>query len=233
MTIHYTNQNGESLALRQRNPTYLGGRWSASRVGYLLENEKLSGNALLQKYYTTDHLTKTQKRNKSEKTSYFAEGTHPPIISAEIFETAERIRRERAARFDAKDTSGIRYPFTGKILCECCGKYYRRKKAVGKFNWYCSTSHSEGKAACPAKQIPEETLTAVAAEVLGLSEFDAAVFQSKISEIRVPGDNRLAFVFSDGSIAHREWRHRSRRESWTAEMKQAARERALQRGASK
>jgi hypothetical protein len=91
----------------------------------------------------------------------------------------------------------------------------------------------DGKAVCPAKQIPEETLMAVTAEVLGLAEFDEDVFKNKISEIRVPEDNRLAFFFSDGNIVNREWENRSRRQSWTDEMKQAARERNLRRGGVK
>ena len=198
-------------------------------MGKLLQNEKVTGNALLQKKYTTDHISKKQKRNKGEKTSYFAEGTHPPIISTEIFETAERIRRERAVRFNAQDTSKNTYPFSSIIHCGHCGKKYKRKKGVGKFYWQCATFLQEGKTVCPAKQIPEKTLQAVAAEVLGLAKFDAMVFKSKISEIRVPGDNRLAFVFSDGSIAHREWQDRSRRESWTAEMREAARKKAKAR----
>ena len=77
---------------------------------------------------------------------------------------------------------------------------------------------------------------AVTAEVLGLPEFDKVAFKNKIIEIRVPDDNRLAFVFSDGRIVHREWQDRSRRESWTDEMREAAREHALRRhrgGASK
>jgi hypothetical protein len=172
-------------------------------------------------------LTKKQKRNYGEMPRYFAEGTHPPIIGMEVFEAAGRIRQERAARFNAKDTSRNRYPFSGKISCGNCGKKYKRKKAVGKFNWQCSTFLQEGKAFCPAKQISEATLMAVAAEVLELQEFDETEFNNRITEIRVPGDNRLAFFFNDGRIVNREWQDRSRRESWTDEMKQEARERAI------
>ena len=210
-------------------PTFMGGKWTASRVGYLLANEKLTGNSILQKFYTEDHLTKRQKVNRGEKDRYFAENTHPAIVSTEIFGTAQRIRQERASQFNIKDTSKNSYSFSGIILCEHCGKRYKRKKAVGKFNWQCSTFLQEGKAACPAKQIPEDTLIKVTAEVLGLTEFDETLFKKSITEIRVPSDNRLIFMFSNGRIVHREWQDRSRRESWTDEMKQEARDRALRR----
>ena len=68
---------------------------------------------------------------------------------------------------------------------------------------------------------------AVTAEVLGLVEFDAVEFNKRISEIQVPGDNRLVFVFYGGQTEERVWQDRSRRESWTDAMKQQARENAL------
>ena len=208
-------------------PAYLGGRWHQERIGELLANEKLTGNAVLQKYYTVDHISKAQKRNRGEKDRYFVEGTHPAIISMEVFDAARRIRASRAAHFKNRDSSANTYPFSSIIHCENCGKNYKRKKTAVGFVWQCSTFLHEGKAFCPAKQIPEGTLSAVAAEVLGMAEFDGAVFKSKITGIRVPGDNHLAFVFSDGIIVHREWKDRSRRESWTEENRQRAREHAL------
>jgi len=213
------NENGV-LAL-------LGGRWSASRIGDLINNEKLTGNALLQKWFSTDHLTKKQKRNRGEKPRYYAERTHPAIVDTATFEEAQRLRQERAAHAKAGDTSKNVYPFTGKIVCEQCGKHYKRKKGVGKFYWQCTTYLQEGKAFCPAKQVPEETLYDVAAEVLGLSIFDETVFKNKISEIRIPGDNRLVFVFYSGKTVECEWQDRSRRESWTDEMRETARQRMI------
>ena len=207
--------------------TYADCRWNASRVGDVIRNEKYAGNALLQKFFSTDHLTKKQKRNRGELPQYFAEGTHTAIIDTATFEEAQRIRQERAAHFKVHDNSNNVYPFSGKIYCEQCGKRYIRKKAAKIWNWQCATFLHEGKKCCPAKQVPEETLKAVAAEVLGLDVFDEVVFQKRISEIRIPGANRLVFVFSDGRIVKREWKDRSRSESWTPEMKQRAREQAL------
>lgn len=224
----YINGLGNTAIANRLNeqgiPAHMGGKWLPSRVGAVLANEKLTGNSLLQKKYCDNHLTKKQIRNKGQKPRYFAESTHPSIISAEIFESVARLRQERAAHFNVKDSSQAKYPFSGKILCEHCGRKYKRKKGVGRFYWQCSTYLQEGRAFCPAKQIPEETLMAVTAEVLGLSEFDETVYKDKISEIRVPCSNKLTFVFYDGKMMNREWQDHSRRESWTDEMKAAARE---------
>jgi site-specific DNA recombinase len=43
----------------------------------------------------------------------------------------------------------------------------------------------QGKAACHAKQIPENILYEAATDVLGLSEFDESIFKKKITEILV------------------------------------------------
>jgi len=42
----------------------------------------------------------------------------------------------------------------------------------------------------------------------------------------VPGPNALIFIYEDGRRVELAWAHTSRRESWTPEMKQAAREKS-------
>jgi len=117
------------------------------------------------------------------------------------------------------------------IRCGICGGTYRHKIAAAgtKYErpvWICTTFNVYGKGACGSQQIPESVLTRQAAVALGLPEFDAAALAERVSEIRVPGANRLTFVFKDGSETGQEWRT-SRRDSWTPEMKQQARADAL------
>lgn len=75
------------------------------------------------------------------------------------------------------------------------------------------------------------------ARVLGIESFDAEsfdaqtfaqAFEERIREIHVLSENRLRFVFTDGTEAETQWSNSSRRESWTSEMKEAARQRARQ-----
>ena len=196
-------------------PAHMGGRWHHARVGAILANEKLTGNSLLQKKFSTDHLTKKQQRNRGEMPRYYAEKTHSAIISIEVFETAKKIRQERAEHFNADDNSKNIYPFSGKITCGLCGKKYKRKKGVGKFYWQCSTYLQESKAVCPAEQISEDILQQIA-------DID-------FKEIRIPKHNTIIIITPDGAEVERFWQYKSRRESWTDEMRQAARERTLQR----
>ena len=179
---------------------------------------------MLQKKYVVDHLTKKLVWNKGNLPMYFAEGTHPAIIDKETFEKAQAVMEQRRRLYGAKGDTRNRYPFSGIIQCEKCGKKYKRKDRDRKAVWQCSTFLQEGKAACHAKQIPEHVLYATSAEVLGQEEFDAGIFEKEITEIRVPGFNKLFFVFQDGHTAETVWQDRSRRESWTDEMRQAASE---------
>lgn len=211
-------------------PACNGGRWNPSTLTQLIKNEKLTGNALLQKKFTADHLMKQQVRNVGQLPQYYAEGTHPAIIDMAIFEKAQAVMAERAEYVGAiGGTKKRTYPFTGKVLCESCGKNYKRKIANGRHFWQCSTFLQLGKNECHAKQIPEGTLNEITAEVLGISEFDESIFAERIAEIRIPEANRLVFVFGDGSTVEKVWHDRSRSESWTEEMRQAARERTLER----
>ena len=69
-------------------------------------------------------------------------------------------------------------------------------------------------------------------EVLGLSretEITRELILAHITAIESVVDNRLRFYLTDGRIETVTWENRSRRESWTPEMKQKAREKTLAR----
>ena len=70
---------------------------------------------------------------------------------------------------------------------------------------------------------------AVCCDVLGIAEFDERVFTERISGIRVTAPNELLFLLADGQTETRVWKDRSRRESWTDEMKEGARQRFAQK----
>lgn len=205
-------------------PSYYGGEWTAKRIYAVLKNEKYTGNALLQKAYVTDHLTKKKVVNRGELPRYYAEGTHPAIIDMEQFAEVQKRLAEASEKGNAKGDHANRYPFSGMIRCGQCGSYYRRKTNRGRHYWNCSTYLTKGTVACRAKQIPEDTLIDLTCEVLGLEAFDESIFKNRISAIYIPAPNKVNFSFTDGSRVDVEWKDRSRSESWTEEMRQVARE---------
>lgn len=228
----YLNGKGYSaIARRLRNEnatTMKGGAWTVCRVSEILANEKYAGNALLQKEFIADHLTKKKLPNKGSLPMYFAEGTHDAIISPDTFEKAREIRESRA-QAAKPHTPTERYPFSGMIRCPVCGKNYRRRICRGKAVWNCSTFLSYGKGACFGKQVPEDTLISLTAEVLGINAFDESTFRKQIAELIATTPNRVICVFKDGRCLESEWKDRSRGESWTVEMRSTAAERSRER----
>ncbi len=161
--------------------------------------------------------------------AYHVLDAHEPIIDMALFEAVQRESDARAAHF-VKGPTVATYPFTGKVECLGCGKHYRRKVTAVRAVWICSTFNAKGKASCPtSKQIPEETLMAITAQVLGLTAFDEHVFTATIEKIQADANNSLRYIFRDGRSIDTTWADRSRAESWTPEMKEAARATALQR----
>jgi len=57
-----------------------GSRWYDSTVNKILKNEKYMGEALLQKTYTVDFLTKKRVKNNGQAAQYYVENSHPPIV---------------------------------------------------------------------------------------------------------------------------------------------------------
>ena len=61
---------------------YGGEKWSPTVIGHMLSNEKMKGDALIQKSYTTDFLVKRQRKNRGEVPQYYVSGGHEAIIDA-------------------------------------------------------------------------------------------------------------------------------------------------------
>lgn len=68
----------------------------------------------------------------------------------------------------------------------------------------------------------EQTLEQVIASALGLTHFDGTIFLDQITNVIVYNGNRLVITFKDGSTEENYWKDRSRSESWTKDMREAA-----------
>ena len=215
-------------------PRRFGGEWTANHVVEMLTNEKYTGDALLQKTFVEDHLTKKRQRNTGQLDQYYAENTHPAIIDHEIFERAQQILARRREMINRRKPTTTRYPLTGKVVCENCGAHYnRRTRSTGRdciprYTWQCATYSSKGKRCCPASQIPEETLIALTCEVLGVEELTEEAVEA-LDEIRVTGKGCLLFRLQDGRTEERQWAWASRANAWTPEMRQKASEQMKRR----
>ena len=209
-------------------PCRLGGEWQTETVSGILKNEKYTGDALLQKTYIENHLTKRKCFNRGELPQYYAENTHPAIIDHETYERVQALIAERREKANVQKDVTARYPFTGLIVCGCCGAHYHRRTNPTRITWQCVTYLRRGKKHCAAKQIPEETLLSLTREALGVPEITEENIRT-LAEIQIPCPNHILFVFKDGHEIERIWQDRSRAESWTDEMKETARARMKRR----
>ena len=233
-TDYLSGMGKNTIAKKLHNagiPTLHNAKWRESTIATILRNDTYTGSMTLQKTFRSDHISKKKCVNRGELPKYHVENSHEAIIEKTVFDAVQAEIERRVANRKSKATS-TSFPFTGKIKCELCGaRFIRKHTAAGtkyeKVVWICNTFDTLGKNVCGSQRIPEDILMAKLAEASGLEAFDEAVFRSQIAEIRVPAPNRLRFIFKDGRNIEIEWTHRSRRESWTPEMKQAARERQI------
>ena len=134
-------------------------KWPVSTIMSILTNEKYKGDALLQKTYVADFLTKRVKKNCGEIPQYYIKNSHPAIIDPATFDLVQKeIERRRPNRRQLHRSS----PFTAKVICGDCGGYYGRKvwhsnSKHRKFIWRCNQKY-EAKTTCSTPNLNESTL---------------------------------------------------------------------------
>ena len=194
--------------------TQPGFTWHQASVQRILRNYTYTGNLLLQTKFRENHLSKRTRVNNGELPQYHIQNSHEPIIDMDTF-TAVQIEMARRADQFGKPQTTATYPFTGLITCAGCGKHYRRKMKETGPVWICATYNTLGKAACPSKAIPESILDTIVDEIGGIG---------KITAISAHNNNTLVFTLCSGEQIVKQWQDRSRRESWTPEKREAARQ---------
>ena len=151
-------------------PTMGGGnRWFSERIKSILKNEKYKGDALLQKTYITDPISKRVKKNNGELPMYYVENSHPAIIERRIFdrvqeEIARRVGKKKVKQTGTKTELGRysgKYALTELLYCGECGTPYRRctwsRNGKKKIVWRCVSRLDYGKKYCKNSPSVEES----------------------------------------------------------------------------
>ena len=157
--------------LTEEHVTTMGGgnRWFSERIKSILKNEKYKGDALLQKTYITDPISKRVKKNNGELPMYYVENSHPAIIERRIFDRVQEEIARRAGKKKVKQTgtktelgrySG-KYALTELLYCGECGTPYRRctwsRDGKKKIVWRCVSRLDYGKKYCKNSPSVEES----------------------------------------------------------------------------
>lgn len=154
-------------------------KWYDSVIMKMLKNEKYMGDALLQKTYTVDFMTKKKVMNNGIVPQYYVENDHEAIIPKELFyRVQEEIMRRssmcKAAVTRKKNQKGkysSGYALTVILLCGKCGQEYRRvtwaRNGRKKIVWRCSNWLTNGVKKCgDSETLEEEALNRAVMEAI-------------------------------------------------------------------
>ena len=143
--------------------------WAAGTVKSILTNEKYKGDALLQKVYTVDFLSKKKKVNEGEVPQYYVEGSHPAIISPQEFDA---VQKQMAAMHPGKNRQSCVSTFSSKIKCGDCGSWYGSKvwHSTSKYRktiWQCNHKF-DGSQKCSTPHLDEATIKELFVEAVNI-----------------------------------------------------------------
>lgn len=135
--------------------------WTAEGVRHILTNEKYKGDAILQKTYTVDFLSKEVRVNNGERKQWYIRDSHDAIVTPETF----KLVRDELKRRGGSRGRHYESPFARSLYCGVCGSFcghhtcYRAQKVMdvrtgktvtyervgnGKSVWICNHSNKHG-----------------------------------------------------------------------------------------
>lgn len=145
-------------------------KWASNRILSILTNEKYKGDALLQKTYVSDCISKKSKKNNGELPMYYVENNHPAIIERAVFdrvqeEVARRNSKRKVKQKGTKTELGkysSKYALSELLYCGNCGTPYRRctwsKNGKKKIVWRCISRLDYGTKYCKESPTIEESM---------------------------------------------------------------------------
>lgn len=156
--------------LNEKGLTTKGGSspYRKTVVQRILTNEKYTGDALLQKTYVTDCITKKTRKNNGELPMYLVKNHHEPIISRTDFNRVQEEMARRSAKRTIADKLtktgqgkySAKYALSELLICGECGEHYRRvtwtAKGFKEIKWRCVSRIQYGKKKCHSSPTVDE-----------------------------------------------------------------------------
>lgn len=170
-------------------------KWRPETLRKIWQNEKYIGDALLQKTYTMDFLSKKRVKNNGIVPQYYVEGSHEAIIPRDLYmQVQEEMVRRANLHSGAKRKKRVyssKYELSGIVYCPRCGEIYRRiawnNRGKHSIVLRCCTRVEYGPAACDAPTIQESNLQNAVVkaihEVLGEKDAVLPILEMNIVEV--------------------------------------------------
>lgn len=214
-------------------------RWTAEAVRHILTNEKYKGDAILQKTYTVDFLSKEVRVNNGERKQWYIRDSHDAIVTPETYRLVQTELKRRGG-------SRGRYfesPFTGNLYCGVCGNFYGHhtrypvaklvdektgtvlyeRAGRGKSVWICNHNNKSGDKEEMKARIPCKACGGLHKGVCG----DSGVCKTPMVE---DGKIRKAFIVAANRVLSNcaiDWAELERELLATADVPTAERERKV------
>ncbi len=173
--------------------------WNESLVSSILKNEKYVGDALLQKTFTVDCISKKVQKNNGERPMYLVTNHHDPIIDRDTF---NRVQQELARRTSKRKISdktiteqgkySSKYAISELLICGKCGTPYRRAtwivKGKKQIVWRCISRLEHGKKYCTDSPTIHEAplqraILSAVNEYLGCRDEIAKILKANIGSV--------------------------------------------------
>jgi DNA invertase Pin-like site-specific DNA recombinase len=160
-------------------------KWRPETIKKILMNEKYIGDALLQKTFTVDFLTKKRVKNEGHVPQYYVENSHEAIIPKELFLQAQEELHRRNNIYTGADKNkrlySSKYALSTITFCGDCGDIYRwvywNIRGRKEFVWRCVTRIEQGPETCKNRTVKEGDL------------YDAVM--TAINKLLAGGDNMI------------------------------------------
>lgn len=145
-------------------------KWHRERIASILTNERYKGDAIINKTFIVDCISKKVKVNNGERPKYYVENNHPAIIDSGTFgrvqeEMARRNGKRKVKQLGTKTEQGkysSKYALTDLLICGECGTPYRRctwtNNGKKKVVWRCISRLDYGKKHCHNSPSVEESI---------------------------------------------------------------------------
>ena len=170
-------------------------QWRSTTLQKILRNEKYIGDALLQKTYTVDFLSKKRVKNTGIVPQYYVEGSHEAIIPRDLYMQVQEEMVRRANLHSGSERKkrvySSKYALSSIVCCPKCGDIYRRiawnNRGKHSTVWRYCTRVEHGPKACDAPTLQESDLQNAVArainEVLGGKEVFLPILEENIEAV--------------------------------------------------
>lgn len=143
------------------------------------------GDALLQKTYTTDFLTKKRVKNDgSYAQQYYVENSHPAIIPRDRFmQVQQELDRRKSMKNKQSQCFSGKYALSGITICSDCGNVFRRVHWKNRGTvWRCKSRVDKREHNCTGRTIYEKDLHEAINHAINETLIDRDAFLQQLSD---------------------------------------------------